>query len=184
MMPELGDLSLGPLPDFGLIEAIAVAQTRDVRARLLAQLRTQNSRSRAALKEQRRRIENFLRQLAQRHLNAKEIASIKTIALEKRKAEQEEMQPALERLHRKIELHADIRGASVQRAFRESVDVTAAWLAAHEELTNRLLEFAARNRDADRTVLRARPVEGEIDHTALSREFMERFPNIRAALAE
>lgn len=33
-------------------------------------------------------------------------------------------------------------------------------------------------------ILRARPVEGEIDHAALSREFMARYPKIRAALAE
>lgn len=33
-------------------------------------------------------------------------------------------------------------------------------------------------------VLRARPVKGEIDHKALSREFMARYPKIRAALAK
>ena len=32
--------------------------------------------------------------------------------------------------------------------------------------------------------LRARPVKGNIDHTELSREFMARFPKIRAALAK
>lgn len=33
-------------------------------------------------------------------------------------------------------------------------------------------------------VLRARPVKGPVDHTALSREFMTRYPNIRKRLAE
>jgi hypothetical protein len=33
-------------------------------------------------------------------------------------------------------------------------------------------------------VLRARPVKGKIDHEALSREFIARFPKIRAALAK
>ena len=37
---------------------------------------------------------------------------------------------------------------------------------------------------SDNEVLRARRVEGAIDHAALSREFMARFPNIRAALAK
>ena len=32
--------------------------------------------------------------------------------------------------------------------------------------------------------LRARPIEGEIDHEALSREFIARFPKLRAALAK
>jgi hypothetical protein len=38
-----------------------------------------------------------------------------------------------------------------------------------------------RGKDA---VLRARPIEGEIDHEALSREFIARFPKLRAALAK
>jgi hypothetical protein len=33
-------------------------------------------------------------------------------------------------------------------------------------------------------VLRARPVKGKIDHAESSREFMARFPKIRAALAK
>ena len=33
-------------------------------------------------------------------------------------------------------------------------------------------------------VLRAKPVKGEVDHEALSREFMARFPKLRAALAK
>ena len=33
-------------------------------------------------------------------------------------------------------------------------------------------------------VLRANPVKGEVDHEALSREFMARFPKLRAALAK
>jgi hypothetical protein len=32
--------------------------------------------------------------------------------------------------------------------------------------------------------LRARPLNGEVDHEALSREFMKRFPKLRAALAK
>ena len=36
----------------------------------------------------------------------------------------------------------------------------------------------------EKKILRARPVEGEVDHAALSREFMARFPKIRAALAK
>ena len=32
-------------------------------------------------------------------------------------------------------------------------------------------------------ILRAKPVEGEVDHAALSREHMARYPKIRASLA-
>ena len=43
---------------------------------------------------------------------------------------------------------------------------------------------AAKQRANEKKVLRARPVKGEIDHAALSREFIARFPKIRAALAK
>jgi hypothetical protein len=43
---------------------------------------------------------------------------------------------------------------------------------------------AAKQRPDDKKILRARPVKGGIDHTALSREFIARFPKIRAALAK
>jgi hypothetical protein len=42
---------------------------------------------------------------------------------------------------------------------------------------------AAKPRDKAK-VLRAKPVKGEVDHEALSREFMARFPKMRAALAK
>ena len=42
----------------------------------------------------------------------------------------------------------------------------------------------AKQRPDEKKILRARPVKGQIDHTALSREFMARFPKIRAALAK
>ena len=41
-----------------------------------------------------------------------------------------------------------------------------------------------RRRPAAKEVLRARPGAGKIDHGALSREFIARFPKIRAALAK
>ncbi len=37
---------------------------------------------------------------------------------------------------------------------------------------------------AEKQVLRAKPVKGEVDHETLTREFMSRFPKLRAALAK
>ncbi|HTV45953.1 MAG TPA: hypothetical protein VMF05_11600 [Stellaceae bacterium] len=37
---------------------------------------------------------------------------------------------------------------------------------------------------AEKEILRARPVEGEVDHGALTREIIARFPNILAELAK
>lgn len=41
----------------------------------------------------------------------------------------------------------------------------------------------AKPREAKK-ILRAKPVAGKVDHEALSREFMARFPKLRAALAK
>ena len=43
---------------------------------------------------------------------------------------------------------------------------------------------AAKQRPGEKKILRARPVKGAIDHAALSREIMARFPKILAALAK
>jgi hypothetical protein len=43
---------------------------------------------------------------------------------------------------------------------------------------------AARQRPDKKKVMRARPVKGAIDHAALSREHIARFPKILAALAK
>jgi hypothetical protein len=63
------------------------------------------------------------------------------------------------------------------------LDISQDWLSLYHETRRKLLELAAQRRPAE-MILHARPVEGENDHAALSREFMERFPKIRAALAK
>jgi hypothetical protein len=64
---------------------------------------------------------------------------------------------------------------------QESIKVAEGWLALYRDTRERLLRLAAERRPV---VLRVHPVEGEVDHEALSREFVARFPKIRAALAE
>ena len=66
---------------------------------------------------------------------------------------------------------------------QELLEISKAWLTLYRETRDKLLQLATERRPAD-VVLRARPVEGEVDHEALSREFMARFPKIRAALAK
>jgi hypothetical protein len=72
----------------------------------------------------------------------------------------------------------------VELLVRDSVEILEAWAPLYRDLGNRMLEFATERRAAVGDVLRARPVKGEIDHSALSREFIARFPKIRAAVAK
>lgn len=64
-----------------------------------------------------------------------------------------------------------------------AVNIAVGYIAGYQNLRDQLAGFAAEQR-ASGKILRARPVKGEIDHGALSREFMARFPRIRAALAK
>jgi hypothetical protein len=63
-------------------------------------------------------------------------------------------------------------------------DLAVAWLATYQTLRRRLLKLASERSDNSGEVLRARPLVGEIDHEALTREIVERFPKILAALAK
>ena len=66
--------------------------------------------------------------------------------------------------------------ALVQRAVETVTSYVSGYLESRDQMI--------KQRVAPTAVLRAQPVEGEVDHAALSREFMARFPKIRAALAE
>jgi hypothetical protein len=87
--------------------------------------------------------------------------------------------PWMEALRQAISVPSDQGRHYIQ----ELLIVSEAWLTLYQETRNKILKLAAERSPAD-GVLRARPVEGETDHDALSHEFMERFPKIRTALAE
>jgi hypothetical protein len=100
--------------------------------------------------------------------------------------------PAADRLLRDLEQQlAEIKRAcsvllEVDELTGQAVELLQATSAALEGTAaafRRLAEASDRHNAAP-APLQARPVEGEIDHSALSKEFIERFPNIRAALAK
>ena len=91
--------------------------------------------------------------------------------------------PVIAALKDVLEPPNDKFASEVQRLLRDSIEVLEAWLAFYREFRAMLARQATEWRILH-GVLQARPVEGDIDHEALSREFIARFPKIRAALAE
>jgi hypothetical protein len=78
-----------------------------------------------------------------------------------------------------------IRKPGDEPEFRLSIDKKTIRSYNADQLPDALSEWRSIARDAaSEEILRARPVTSEVDHEALSREFMARFPNIRAALAK
>ena len=70
-----------------------------------------------------------------------------------------------------------------QKYIQELLDFSGGWLALYQEFRKKLLRLAAQRRPANQ-ILRARPVEGEVDHAELTYEIIGRFPQILAKLAE
>jgi hypothetical protein len=91
--------------------------------------------------------------------------------------------PVIAALKGALEAPDDKFEADVQQLLRDGLEVLEGWLAFYQGFCTMLARQAA-ERCTSRKVLHARPVEGDIDHGALSREFMTRFPKIRAALAK
>jgi hypothetical protein len=89
--------------------------------------------------------------------------------------------PVIAALKSALEPPEDEFGADVQQLLRDGIKVLEGWLAFYHGLYTMLARQAAERRPA---VLRARPVEGEIDHTQLTREIIRRFPKILAELAK
>ena len=67
---------------------------------------------------------------------------------------------------------------------QQAVSIVTSYVSGYPELRDQRIPLDARQRVAATAVLRARPVEGDVDHEALTRELIERFPKILAALAE
>jgi hypothetical protein len=166
------------------VERVDAAHGRSEKRRALARFRSENQKSLINLRKQRRVITRFLATIVRRDLTLDEVESITALAIEKRKIEQEEMKSKLDRLEQNFKARVAVWDEDALLCFRESIDLTAMWLAAHRELTDKLFKLAAERRAAAGDTLRARPVSGEIDYAELSREHMARYPKIRAALAK
>jgi len=67
---------------------------------------------------------------------------------------------------------------------QQAVSIVTSYVSGYPELRDQRIPLDARQRVAATAVLRARPVEGDVDHQALTREIIKRFPKILAALAE
>lgn len=113
-----------------------------------------------------------------------EIEQAAGILAEKERASAEQLVPAVVRTQQELAAESESFDPKLREALQDSVAVAVSWLAAYRNTREALLKVAAERRGARPKILCARPAEGEIDHGALSREFMARFPRIRAALAK
>ena len=143
-------------PLVAAVEAFSSAAARDDRARILAQIRAQLEILGAA----------------------DESASKGTVAVAQTLLRRV---ISLQRYLTDTAWHDDSETyALVQRA----VETVTSYVSGYLKSRDQLIGVDAKQRVAPTAVLRARPVTGEVDHEALSRGIIARFPKILAALAE
>jgi hypothetical protein len=182
-MPDFFDTSQYDLPAGALLNAFAFDDVAGARFELLGQLHDRIEKGREDQKEWSSRFERLYEEARKGAWSEPFLIQWAAALLEKQRAALELFHPIIEGLQCKAAEYAARPDAEFLEVCLATIVLALGWITPYQRLCGELLELAAKRRPAD-VVLRARPVEGEIDHTALSREFIERFPNIRAALAE
>ena len=175
-MVEIIDVS----QDVMLIDALRAEVSPPKRAQLLGQLRKQQDEARAALKKQANALDKLYEDARR---DAVDPARLAETILEKQRATAERVGPAIEALQERLSARGGTLDPDIRQSAQESLNLLEAWLLPYQDLRERLLKLAAERQNGE-GILRAKPVVGDIDHQALSREFMARFPKIRAALAK
>lgn len=179
-MTEMLDAASADLPISVLIDdAIGAAEN----ATAWSNLRAAQDKALAALKNRRRELDNLYQRAIVPDTEWQEITRVALIVDEWGRAAAEKLYPQIEILKLRLARHDGGMTPEVRQAREHSIEVAEAWLALYRELHDKLVRLAAERRPSD-VILHARRVAGEIDHAALRREFMARYPKIRAALAK
>jgi hypothetical protein len=181
-MPDILDVSRYDLPTGALLNAVALDSAPGGRAQLLAQLRDRIEKSRAEQEEWRGRFDSLYAEAVRRNFSSPFLIQWAAALFERGRAASERLYPVIEALQHKSA--SDTLDMESLELFEEVIHLAVDWITPYSSLSGKLLDLASKRRFGAGEVLRARPVEGDIDHDALSREFMARFPKIRAALAK
>ena len=174
---------IAPLPELfpepGLIEALTADFATAEKVTAIARLRQRVEKNRRGLLEHAQNF-NEMYDRAKRELPVQGLILLAERVHESEKNAAERLDPWIQALRQALA----VPSPEGRQHIEELIEISTAWLAIYQDTRARLLNLADERRGATREVLQARPVEGDIDHDALSREFMARFPKIRAALAK
>jgi hypothetical protein len=150
---------------------------------LLARLRRRVMENRRALEEHAGEFNKAYEEAERGSLDANGLVQLAETALEAERGAAEQLYPWMEALKERLTPQSE-RAQEAQQYLHELHDFAVAWLATYQVLRERLLKLASERRIAVGEVLRARPVECAINHEALTREIVKRFPRILTALAK
>ena len=174
--------------DPGLIEALRKEPFDSDWKRAVANFHERLKKARDEVEQKRRDMEAAFEDASRQPFPPEGLAQIAEKALEERRATAEKVYPGINALQELIELvrknSSKLPEIDIAADLEEGLRVGYAHLEVWDSFRQKLLDLAAARQAASGEVLRARPLKGKVDHEALSREFMARFPEIRAALAK
>jgi hypothetical protein len=178
-MPDTLDASRYELPLAALIDAIEATETASKRV----ELDSAHERALVALESRRAELNTLYERAVASNTGWQEISQLAAMIGQWERAAAEKLCPQIDTLRRRLASPGKDIPLEARQALQESIKVAEGWLALYCDIREKLLRLAAERRPAGE-VLRAKPVQGEVDHEALSREFIARFPKLRAALAK
>jgi hypothetical protein len=149
----------------------------------LERLRKETDNDLAELKGHAARLAEHFEQPAPDDLDPDWFAEAAMRAQQKEREAAAHFRPVVGALRCALEPPDDRFEADVQRLLRDGIEVLEGRLPFYQGF-HKMRARQAEERRASHKVMRARRVGGEVDHEALSREIITRFPEILAALAE
>jgi hypothetical protein len=183
-MSDVLDTSRFALPPGALINAFKADEDSGSRSQLLARVRKYIEKGRSTQKEWASAFDGLYEEALSASVSAPSLMRCSAALLEKERAALERLWPLLEDIQRRQIALEEGADPEILALYHDILDFIFGWVAPYQKLSGQLLDLAAARRSAAAKVLHAKPVKGEIDHAALSREFIARFPKLRAALAK
>jgi hypothetical protein len=178
------DTSRFALPPGALINAFGTGGDASSRSKLLGQIRKQIEKGQAAQEEWAGAFEGLYKEALSGNFSAPFLMRWSAALLERQRSALERLYPFLEDIQRQLLALGDRADPDVLAIYQEMIDFIFGWVAPYQQLSGQLLDLASERRSDSAKVLRAKPVEGEIDYAELTRETMAKFPKILAALAK
>jgi hypothetical protein len=183
-VPDSIEISQGFAPLFALIDSLDAGAASATRLTALSRLRKLHVDGSGFLEHHAEELRNLYRYALEHHAAPEELEAAAGILSEKERAAAETLVPGIDQLQRKLAARSEILDPELRNAFQANIDIAIQWLAVYRSTREALLKLASDRQGLKDQVLRARPVPGEIDYAALTREIIARFPKILAALAK
>ena len=185
-MPEGLDTSKFALPPGALINALDLKGIADGRSHLLQQVQERVESSCAGQLEWSRNFDRLYDEAVRGDYSAPLLVRWAAALLERQTAVLEQFNPVIEALQQTLSAYSGRPDPEpeVLELYRAIFDLAIGWITPYQKLCRQLLGLAAEKKTTSHEIVRAKPVEGEVDHATLTQDIMRRFPNILKALAE